>query len=646
MTHLSPEIKPANENPETSNGAPSLAESSDPNRRHDNNDEYDLVGAVLGDRYRILKKLGSGGMGTVYLAAHIAIGKKLAVKVLNRQHARKTDLVRRFLQEAQASSMITQENVVEITDFAETPDGSVFIAMEYLHGEDLSETIDREQGLEWSRAQTIMLQICAALQAAHEVGVIHRDMKPENCFRIQRGENSDFVKVLDFGIAKVIGDSNDKNLTQIGMIFGTPEYMSPEQARGEAVDLRTDIYAAGVILFELLTGQVPFRSETPVGTLTKHILDVPDTPSLRAPNAAIPPEAEAVVLKALQKDPNLRFQTMAEMSAAIRAAGTGAPPGVEFTESSAITRSHRAIVLTADSSRSVPGPASSAPVEIPAPIEATMQTQPPPAIDQPEQVKPAVPLETLEPLETLAKAPQTNELAENDSIDHFGLSGQKRRRRVAIALGALVAIGLSYLTLSTDRSTPKSTSSGTPLAITTYGPRPVAGTSESSSTTGTEAEQSLVSIHFVTNVPATIIDGSDGAIRGKTNSPEGFELETSDDPHRLILRADGYTDLAVEVVPNQEGRYNKTLKKKRYKRSRSRSRSRKKRAREMSGSEPAPSVMDEGFPAVAPAVAPTAMQVEPSASPAVGEPAPVQQSKARPLIDFPAHTGDIKNPFD
>ncbi|HWB77755.1 MAG TPA: serine/threonine-protein kinase, partial [Nannocystaceae bacterium] len=165
--------------------------------------ETDLAGTVLADRYRIVKKLGEGGMGSVYLAEHTTINKRLAIKVLSPEYSHKQDLVDRFLQEARAASMIEQENVVEITDFGSTPTGSVFFAMEFLNGEDLAATIKREGGLAWQRVKPIMLQICSALSAAHAAGIIHRDMKPENCYRIRRGGNEDFVKVLDFGIAKV-----------------------------------------------------------------------------------------------------------------------------------------------------------------------------------------------------------------------------------------------------------------------------------------------------------------------------------------------------------------------------------------------------------------------------------------------------------
>ncbi|EDM79037.1 serine/threonine protein kinase [Plesiocystis pacifica SIR-1] len=286
----------------------------------------DLVGQTLLGRYEIIKRLGEGGMGTVYLGEHKTIKKRFAVKVLSQEFAHKEDLRERFLQEARAASMIPQENVVEITDFGDTPNGSVFFIMEFLDGEDLSDTVKDQGQIPWARVKPIMLQICRALAAAHDAGIIHRDMKPENCYRIKRGKNEDFIKVLDFGIAKVTSDegSEGKGLTRTGMIFGTPEYMSPEQAQGAKPDHRVDVYACGVIMYELLTGRVPFTADTFMGILTKHMFEVPEAPSSLVPEANIPEEVEAIILKAMQKDRELRFADMTEMAAAIEAVGSGA----------------------------------------------------------------------------------------------------------------------------------------------------------------------------------------------------------------------------------------------------------------------------------------------------------------------------------
>jgi serine/threonine-protein kinase len=287
------------------------------------------LNSIVADRYKVLKKLGEGGMGTVYLAEHVIIEKKVALKVLSEDFARKADLVQRFMQEAKAASRIGHENIVDIHDFGETPSGSVFIAMEFLEGRDLATLIREVGALPFERTRQIVSQICRALGAAHAKGIIHRDMKPENVYLIEREGRADFVKILDFGIAKIssLDDGGGARLTRTGMIFGTPEYMSPEQARGDKPDQRVDIYAVGCILYEMLTGDVPFHADTFMGVLTKHMFEQPTPPSLFAPDKNIPPDAEAVVLRAISKDRDHRFQSMKEMSMALAACAGGSSEG-------------------------------------------------------------------------------------------------------------------------------------------------------------------------------------------------------------------------------------------------------------------------------------------------------------------------------
>jgi len=281
----------------------------------------DLIGHTLNERYKILELLGSGGMGTVYLAEHVVINKRVAVKVLSPAHSRKPDEVERFLREARAASRIRQENVVDITDFGYTSGGLAFLVMEYLEGEDLSTTSERDGALPWRRAVHITRQICAALTAAHAQGVIHRDMKPENVFRVQRGDDPDFIKVLDFGIAKIIDEQYDPahpSHTSTGLM-GTPEYVAPELIRGLLPDVRVDIYAVGVILYRLLTGRVPFQGETFMATLTQHLMVECVPPREAAPEAEIPADLEAVCLRSLAKDREERWPTILEMAQALLA---------------------------------------------------------------------------------------------------------------------------------------------------------------------------------------------------------------------------------------------------------------------------------------------------------------------------------------
>lgn len=278
-----------------------------------------LVGKLVSDRYRIIRKLGEGGMGAVYLAEHVLIEKKVALKVLAPELARRNDLAARFLQEARSASRIGHENVIDISDYGQSAEGSVYIAMEFLDGVDLGKTVGETGPLPWARAKGIVLQICRALRAAHGQGIVHRDMKPENIFLIQREGRPDFVKLLDFGIAKVMGMDNTPRLTRTGMIFGTPEYMAPEQAEGKDADHRADIYAVGCVIYHLVTGAAPFAAPSFMAMLTKHLLEDPVAPGVRRPDLGIPAALDALVLKALEKDRARRMQNMQEMIAAVEA---------------------------------------------------------------------------------------------------------------------------------------------------------------------------------------------------------------------------------------------------------------------------------------------------------------------------------------
>jgi serine/threonine protein kinase len=277
-----------------------------------------LVGTVVAAKYKVLRKLGEGGMGAVYLAEHVVIEKRLALKVLGPELAREGELVARFLQEARSASRIGHPNVIDIFDFGQSPDGLVFIAMEFLDGKDLGEIVRSQGAMAWAEAREIALQICMALRAAHDKGIVHRDMKPENIFVVQREGQPRFVKILDFGIAKVMGlDSDGPRLTRTGAIFGTPAYMAPEQAEGNEVDHRADIYAVGCILYHLITGQTAFVAESFMSMLTKQLTEDPVPPSVQRPDHSISPEMDALVLKALEKDRDKRWQSMAELLQAI-----------------------------------------------------------------------------------------------------------------------------------------------------------------------------------------------------------------------------------------------------------------------------------------------------------------------------------------
>ena len=270
----------------------------------------DFVGQVIDGRYRIDELIGEGGMGRVYLAEHVEIGKRVAIKILHPVYGRMPDLVERFRREARAASRIGHPHIVDVTDSGTTADGSVYFVMEYLEGVELAGVIDREGALDIARALKVATQICRALSAAHAVGIIHRDLKPENVFLTVREGAADFVKVLDFGIAKSseAEEARGKRLTHPGMAMGTPEYMSPEQAAGRPADERCDVYAVGAILYEMLTGVPPYEGDNFMEILTKKATIDPATPcSLRN---EIPSSVENVVMAAMSRDPDKRPPSM------------------------------------------------------------------------------------------------------------------------------------------------------------------------------------------------------------------------------------------------------------------------------------------------------------------------------------------------
>jgi eukaryotic-like serine/threonine-protein kinase len=282
-----------------------------------------LIGSVVDGRYRIDQRIGEGGMGVVYKAMHTALNKVIALKVLRGEMAKDAEVVQRFMQEAQSATSIGHENIIDISDFGRLKDGTVYFVMEYLNGTALSGLIKRGGSIPVREAVSILKQIASALGAAHTRGIVHRDLKPDNIYLIKRGELEHFAKVLDFGIAKVGGASN--KITRTGMVFGTPHYMSPEQAAGQSVDARTDIYALGVIMYEMFTGRVPFDADTFMAVLTKHMFEKPQPMS--NPNAERQLGAlEQITMRALEKKPENRYQSMQELIEDLdRVAGGGRP---------------------------------------------------------------------------------------------------------------------------------------------------------------------------------------------------------------------------------------------------------------------------------------------------------------------------------
>ena len=282
-------------------------------------------GAEFGP-YQLVKLLGEGGMGQVYLAKHNTLGKQVAIKLLNPEAASQLDLVRRLFAEARVVNEINHENIVEIHDFVSDSGGQSYYVMELLRGEDLA-TSRREKGpFTLDRALAIAVQVCSALRAVHEKGVVHRDLKPENLFLVERAGRKDFVKIIDFGVAKVFDETlRSGSFTMAGSIVGTPEYMSPEQAGGRAVDGRSDVYALGLIIYWMLSDDLPFHGsgfdKLILARLTTKPADLPEpTPA----GERLPRGLSKIVLRCLERDPADRFQTMEELRGRDRR-GAGRP---------------------------------------------------------------------------------------------------------------------------------------------------------------------------------------------------------------------------------------------------------------------------------------------------------------------------------
>ena len=327
-----PTLRPAESKPPpapqavTADGAapaPGEDEEREDEEGEDEDGEYDAandpyIGTTVGERYVVDEVLGEGGMGRVYLAHHKVIGKKMAIKILHAELARDKDAVRRFVREAKAASSIGNPHIVDISDFGETEDGSTYFVMEYLDGYALADMMEERGALPVAMVCDIALQLCDGLAAAHRQDIVHRDLKPENVTLVTQGTNDRFCKILDFGIAKVSTGQSATKITMAGAVFGTPHYMSPEQAAGAAVDHRTDIYSLGVILYEMAAGKLPFNADNFMGILTQHMYraPVPIRALVGAPDCD--PGMEALILKCLSKKPDARYQTMEDLAEDIR----------------------------------------------------------------------------------------------------------------------------------------------------------------------------------------------------------------------------------------------------------------------------------------------------------------------------------------
>jgi serine/threonine-protein kinase len=451
------------------------------------------AGTVVGS-YKLLEVLGEGGMGRVYLAEHTRLGRRVALKMLRSKFSSNPESIKRFFGEARAVNKIAHENIVEVTDFVTEEDGNSYYIMELLKGKSLYDQLKADGLMPLERSLSIAIQVANALGAVHEAGIVHRDLKPENIFLALKGTRKDVVKLLDFGIAKLMEPDQGVSIQQtgVGMILGTPTYMSPEQAGGRTIDSRSDIYSLGVILFELTTGEVPFSAETYAEILVQHITQEPRRPSaIDSARHAMPAALESLILDCLRKDASERPQTMSEIEDRLRA----------VLEDSARAAPNRTVMGT--------GPMAQASRPSHATPSGRAITPPPVA-----KATPAVTPPTVQVPELVARPPVET----------------PRSRRPLLALVVVLALlgfaaGAAVLLMNRDDGEDKTAAEPAPA---------VAATDES------------VALHVdSTPAGADVVRVDSGETLGKT--PLDTRVKRSSAPVRFELRKDGFTTAVQEA---------------------------------------------------------------------------------------------------
>jgi serine/threonine protein kinase len=466
------------------------------------------VGQVVGN-YKITAKLGEGGMGVVYLAEHPVIGKKVALKVIHPDLARNPDVVSRFIMEAKSVNQIGHEHIVDIGDFGNTQNGEFYFIMEYLAGESLADRLKREARLSQARGLAIAAQIADALGASHDQGIIHRDLKPENIFLITRHGDPDFVKVLDFGLAKLTQvEEKVTHKTRAGWVMGTPYYMSPEQGEGKIeIDHRADVYSLGILVFEMLTGKVPFGGEGYGEIIVKHITH--QAPSARKINPAISAAVEIILFRALAKDRDQRFQTMQEFRDALldpEAHLEGSPPVALPSEVTNVNRMAK--------------PMSRSEMH----LDERDQVTPPPVPFDDENGAVTRPTPT----------PSTFGHAVGQVGDVPSLTPTLNRKLMLGVAGGLAALVIALILVGLLR----------------HGNQTKEPVEEPAATTRSIANSpATVKLSFASDpTGATVTRVSDGVELGVT--PFGIDVPYADVPQQFLLRKAGFEDKVLGVVPN------------------------------------------------------------------------------------------------
>ncbi|HEY4217316.1 MAG TPA: serine/threonine-protein kinase [Gemmatimonadaceae bacterium] len=316
-----------------------------------------LVGSIIAERYHVLKKLGEGGMGQVYLVEHVKMGRKSALKVMHPGMVKDLDAISRFNREAANASRISHPNVAAVYDFGETPDGIIYLAMEFVDGPPLTQIIEQQGTLPPQRAAEIVRQTGEALAVACDMGIVHRDLKPDNIMIARTRDGADLVKVVDFGIAKAANNDAQK-VTKTGLVVGTPDYMSPEQLSGDKLDGRSDIYSLGLVAYNMLTGKLPFPSESAQESMIMRLTDRPQPLVAMRPDVSWPDDVQAVMDKALERDVTLRYQTATDFGRALHQAVDRMPQTAAAVASTVVMSSPETTTVPPTRVSSVPSPAT------------------------------------------------------------------------------------------------------------------------------------------------------------------------------------------------------------------------------------------------------------------------------------------------
>jgi len=473
------------------------------------------VGQTIGN-YLITAKLGEGGMGVVYLAEHPVIGRKVAMKAIHPELSRNPEVVSRFITEAKSVNQIGNEHIVDIHDFGTTGDGEFYFIMEFLQGEALVDRVKRDAPMDIERALSIAAQVADALGASHEHGIIHRDLKPENIFLINKGHTTDFVKVLDFGLAKLTqGEDKVSHKTRTGSVMGTPYYMSPEQCEGKPnIDHRSDIYSLGVILFEMVTKCVPFGGEGYGEIIVKHITS--PVPSPRSLNPLLPYAVEAIIRRTMAKRRDERFQSMEELAAALQDPDAYLASAPVFETSDA-------------PSAPIAVPHAATPAGRADSVASGQVLFGEPAAEA--QARPAGPIPT-----TFRNA--TGELSDDDLLT------PPRRRRTGLLLGAgtvVIAAGIAAYLLT--KPAPTAEEPALPVATAAVAPAPAPRT---------------VRVSFSSEPAGAAV------LRKDTNqhlgtTPFAVELPSGDEAIELTFSKDGFREQVERFVPREPGQVAATL---------------------------------------------------------------------------------------